>query len=62
MNYESYLKLMSCLVFVLTDEHPEIRRFTINMGLNSLFNKSKTIKTPVLAGCHLRDSNEKLTI
>lgn len=30
LNYESYLKLMSCLVFILTDEHPELRSFIVN--------------------------------
>lgn len=27
LNYESYLKLMSSMVFVMTDEHPELRQY-----------------------------------
>ena len=30
LNYESYLKLMSSLVLILTDENPNIREFICN--------------------------------
>ena len=43
MNYESYLKLMTSLVFVLTDEHPEVRCFIVNQGLNLLFNRAAAL-------------------
>ena len=39
LNYESYLQLMSCLVFALTDEHPEVRAFITTQRLNLLFGK-----------------------
>ena len=58
LNYESYLKLMSCLVFILTDEHPEVRCFIVNQGLNLLFAKPATLQTPLLAGITLKDCNE----
>jgi len=34
MNYESYLLLMTSLVFILTDENPEIRLFISSQNLN----------------------------
>lgn len=63
LNYESYLKLMSSLVFILTDEHPEVRDFIVNQGLNQLFFKRAVKLTgPLVAGYVVRDSNEFLAM
>jgi len=53
---------MSCVIFALTDEHPEIRLFIASQGLNLLFAKTIKLQTPVLAGVVLKDSNEFLTM
>ena len=53
---------MSCLVFVLTDEHPEVRLFIVNEGLNLLFGKALVMETPVLAGIFIKDSNDFLAM
>ena len=53
---------MSCLVFVLTDEHPEVRDFITNQRLNLLFGKSLILESPTLAGIVIRDSNECLAM
>lgn len=53
---------MSCLVFILTDEHPEIRCFIVNQGLNLLFNQPLVLQSPTLKGIVMRDSNEFLTM
>ena len=62
LNYESYLQLMSCLVFALTDEHPEVRAFITNQRLNLLFGKLLTLESPALTGIVIRDSNECLAM
>ena len=62
LNYESYLRFMSCLVFILTDENPEIRFFIVNQGLNILFNRPLVLQSPTLSGLVIRDSNDFLAM
>ena len=62
MNYESYLKLISCLIFVLTDEHPEVRLYVVNQGLNLLFSKALVLQTASIKGIVIRDSNDFLAV
>ena len=49
---------MSCLVFILTDEHPEVRSFITNQGLNMLFGLTSTLESSTLQGIQIRDCNE----
>jgi len=58
MNYESYLIMMGALLFVLTDESPEIRLFIVNQGLNALFRRPLVLESPALQGVVLRDTND----
>ena len=62
MNYESYLILMGALVFVLTDESPEIRLFIVNQALNVLFKRPLPLQSPALQGIVLRDTNDFIVV
>lgn len=53
---------MTCLVLVLTDEHPEIRSYIINQRLNLLFNKPLILESPILQGITIADSNDYLAM
>lgn len=54
-NYESYLSMMKALVFILTDENPEIRLFMINQGLNQVFGVPTELVSPALKGISMHD-------
>ena len=62
MNYESYLKLMSCLILILTDEHPDIRIFIVNQGLNMLFDNPLVLESAALQGICIKDTNDYLAM
>ena len=62
LNYESYLKMMQCLVFTLTDENPEVRCFIVNQGLSMLFNKTGPMSTPCIKNVLIQDTNENLAM
>ena len=53
---------MSCLVFILTDEHPEGRSYITNPGLNILFGQALALESPTLRGIHIRDCNEFIAV
>ena len=62
MNYESYLIMMGALLFVLTDESPEIRLYIVNQGLNALFRRPLALQSPALQGIVLRDTNDFIMV
>lgn len=62
MNYESYLKLMNGLIYILTDDHPEVRSYIVNQGLNSMLGRQMELTSAPLKGVVLRDTNEYLAV